>query len=131
VAALHPSEKDVILMSWMSERLVVLCWALGKLEHLPEPDEQCDNAALQSILPPFAEIGVSDFINGAALRTDRELMAMADTTLHLHWVARDAKLNGTQPRVPVDIEVIQERHHAINWVIGYDGAEWDEVASDT
>jgi hypothetical protein len=31
----------------------------------------------------------------------------------------------------VDIEIIQERHHAINWVIGYEGLSWDEVTTDT
>jgi hypothetical protein len=33
--------------------------------------------------------------------------------------------------MPVDLEIVQERHHAINWVIGYDGAPWDEVTTDT
>jgi hypothetical protein len=31
----------------------------------------------------------------------------------------------------VNIEIIQERHRAINWVNGYDSAPWDEVTSDT
>ncbi len=131
VAAPHPSGNDVILTSWLSERLVVLCWALGLLERLPEPGEQSDNSVLQGILPPFAETEVSDFITSAKLRADRELVAMADTILHLHGAARCAKLNGTPPHVPVDIEIIQERHLAINWVIGYDSAEWDEVTADT
>jgi hypothetical protein len=31
----------------------------------------------------------------------------------------------------IDIEIVQERHHAINWVTGYDGLPWDEVTTDT
>ena len=31
----------------------------------------------------------------------------------------------------VHTEDKQERHHAINWVIGYDGLAWDDVTTDT
>lgn len=56
---------------------------------------------------------------------------MADRLMTLHGEARRAKLANAPPRTPVDIEIIQERHHAINWVIGYDSAPWDEVTADT
>jgi hypothetical protein len=31
----------------------------------------------------------------------------------------------------IDIEIVQERHHAINWITEYDGLPWDEVTTDT
>jgi hypothetical protein len=126
-----PSEKQRINASWLSERLVVLCWALRQIQGLPAPDEQCDPVAFQDILPPFAEVKAPDFIAKAALRPGQELIEMADRMLRHHWEARNEKLTGTPPRTPVNIEIIQERHHAINWVIGYEGLAWDEVTTDT
>jgi hypothetical protein len=131
IEASSPTERQIIDAGWRSEALVVLCWALGQVTALPGPAEQCDTAVFEPILPPFAEISPDDFIAGATLRPDDELLAMADAILALHWEARNAKLKGTAPRVPVDGSIIQERHHAINWVIGYDGAPWDDVTTDT
>jgi NADPH-dependent 2,4-dienoyl-CoA reductase/sulfur reductase-like enzyme len=56
---------------------------------------------------------------------------MADETMRLHWEARNAQIKGRPAALNVDLEIIQERHHAINWVIGYDALDWDEVTTDT
>jgi hypothetical protein len=29
------------------------------------------------------------------------------------------------------LEIVQERHYAINWITGYGGLPWDEVTTDT
>ena len=58
-------------------------------------------------------------------------MQMADDLLEQHWKARDARLFGRPQPTDIDIEIVQERHHAINWIIGYDGLPWDEVTTDT
>jgi hypothetical protein len=126
-----PSRKQVTNAGWLAERLIMLLWALGAVEHLPEANVECDTAVFQKLLPPFVPISVTDFVAAARLRPDVELTAMADATLKLHWEVRDARRRGGTPRIPVDMEVIQERHHAINWVIGYDGLPWDEVTTDT
>jgi hypothetical protein len=131
IEAEAPSEKQIVDAGWMSERLIVLCWALRVVQELPSPDEQCDTGVFQRLLPPFAEVSVEDFIRQAVLRDDRALVAMADQLMTLHGEARRARAKNVSPRTPVDIEIIQERHHAINWVIGYDGASWDEVTADT
>ena len=131
MGASPPTEQQVVNAGWLAERLVVLCWALGEIDELPQPDEQCDTGLFQLILPPFADVGVSEFIARARLRSEGLLIAMADKMLALHGDARNAKLSGAAPRTPVDIEIVQERHHAINWIIGYDGSPWDEVTTDT
>jgi hypothetical protein len=130
IDASPPSRKQIINASWWSERLVVLLWALGQIEEIPEANQQCDTAEFQAVLPPFAELTVPAFIGRSKLRSDAELIGMADNLLDLHWQARDAKLNG-RASPTVDIEIVQERHHAINWVVGYDSAPWDEVTTDT
>jgi hypothetical protein len=131
IATPSPSDQETIDAGWLSERLIVLCWALSKLGELPNPDEQCDTGFFHEILPPFADVDTSSFIAGAKLRPDGDLIAKADEILRQHWEARNAKLTGELPPIPVNIGIVQERHHAINWVIGYDGLLWDEVTTDT
>jgi hypothetical protein len=126
-----PSLKQVVDATWLSERLVVLAWALGHVSELPDGDEQCDPSIFQESLPPFSGSDVREFIAGSAVRPKAELIVIADEILNLHWEARDAKINSRKPRMPVNLEIIQERHHAINWIIGYDGLPWDEVTTDT
>ena len=126
-----PSQEQIINASWLCERLIVIVWALGALEQLPLPNEQCDTASFLTILPPYAPISVSDFVTSAQLRHSSILIEMADEMLSLHWEARDAMLKGLNTSPSIDIGIIQERHHAINWLIGYDGLDWDEVTTDT
>lgn len=131
LSAEQPTNKQIIDASWKSEELIVLLWALVKVERLPAPNEQCDTALFHRLLPPFADVTVSSFISSASRRSDQELIDMADQLMDLHWQARDARRRKNVMPPALDIEVIQERHHAINWVIGCDGAPWDEVTTDT
>lgn len=131
LTAEQPTRKQKIEFSWQSERLVMLLWALGLVDILPADDEQCDTSVFQQILPPFTDATTGDFIAQASLRPWSQLVAEQERCVYAHWQARDSNVNGTSPKSPVDIEIIQERHHAINWVIGYEGQEWDRVTTDT
>ncbi|WP_296615227.1 DUF4272 domain-containing protein [Sphingomonas sp.] len=126
-----PTHQQLVNASWLSERLVMIVWTLGQLDQLPAPDEQCDLSVFQDVLPPFADVTVPEFVATARLRSPAELIAMADETMGLHWAARDAQINERPREQNVDLEIIQERHHAINWVIGYGALDWDEVTTDT
>jgi hypothetical protein len=130
VSAHHPTEKQRINASWWSEALIVLLWSIKKVEALPSPNEQCNTSLFQELLPPFANVATAELISSATRRSEDELLDMADTLLDLHWKARDAKIH-SRDCPSVDIEIIQERHRAINWIIGYDGLPWDEVTTDT
>lgn len=131
VTASTPTERQTVNASWRSEALLMLLWALGTIEKLPGLAEQRDTGAFQTILPPFAEVSVSQFVGAARRRTDEELLEMADTVMNSHWEARDARIHSRPMPTHLDIGIVQERHHAINWVIGYDGLPWDEVTTDT
>jgi hypothetical protein len=117
--------------SWQSERLVVLLWALGKFASLPSSATQCDTAVFREVLPPYVTTSAADIVRSAKLLDDDTLLQMADKLLDDHWQARDASLNGRKSPDGIDIEIVQERHHAINWIIGYEGLPWDEVTTDT
>jgi len=126
-----PSRQQIVHASWLSERLIMILWALGAVDELPSPDEQCDTLVFQEILPPYSATSVADFLGSARLRSEPELIAMAEDTRALHWEATDAEIKARPAQPRVDIEVIRERHHAINWIIGHDGADWDDVTTGT
>jgi hypothetical protein len=125
-----PTEKQIIDASWRSEALVVLLWSLGLVEKLPTATELVEPASFQTSLPPFSTTSAKAFVESSHRRSDHELLEMGEELLNLHWEARDAAIN-SRASPTVNIEIIQERHHAINWVLGYDGASWDEVPTDT
>jgi hypothetical protein len=125
-----PSERQLIDATWNSERLIVLLWALG-LADMPEADAPCDPSLLQELLPPYAEASVEAFVGSARLKPEPDLLAMAHHLRDLHAEARHARLDGREPRSRVHEGIVQERHHAINWVIGHEGLAWDEVTTDT
>jgi len=126
-----PTERRAINASWRSEALLMLLWSIGVVEELPGLAEQCDAGKFQELLPPFAAISVNEFLAIAQRRSDDELLDMAEALLNSHWEARDARIHNKPMPANLNIGIIQERHHAINWVIGYDGLSWDEVTTDT
>jgi hypothetical protein len=128
-----PSTKRVLNMSWHSERLIVLLWALCKVEDLPSSAEQCSIRVLEELLPPYGDQSLVQFRESARLRSKNELFDAAVQIQALHAVARQRAIKTEYRKMegPVDIEVIQERHRAINWLVGYSGQSWDEITADT
>lgn len=63
----NPPRRAHINFGWQSERLIVLLWALGKIEELPDSATQCDTSVFKSILPPFARTSTRTFIAQASL----------------------------------------------------------------
>ena len=131
VSTTELTSQQSINASWRSEALLMLLWALSKIDLLPAPNKQCDPAYFQEVLPPYSGETAHEFVAAARRRSDDQLITMADDVLRLHWAARDARINGRPIPENLDIGILQERHHAINWVIGYDGAPWDEITTDT
>ena len=127
----NPPRKAHINFGWQSERLIVLLWALGKIQELPDSATQCDTRVFKTIFPPFARTSTRAFIAQASLIDEDSLWKQADVYLEDHWKARDAELHERSMPPGIDIEIVQERHHAINWITGYDGLPWDEVTTDT
>lgn len=127
----NPPRKAHINFGWQSERLIVLLWALGMIEELSDSATQCDTSVFKSVLPPFARTSTRAFIAQATLIGEDRLWNQAELYLEDHWKARDAQLHERPMPAGIDIEIVQERHHAINWITGYEGLPWDEVTTDT
>lgn len=141
-----PTQQQRVNATWRAEALFPLLWSLGLIPELPSPQQLCDLQVIQRVLPPLFE-PVADFISSAQLRSDSEIQAANEEVYQIHWRVRDARLRG-QPtlsgklaRMPhedcdppvesYDAGVVQERHHALNWLIGYCGQDWDDISTDT
>lgn len=127
----NPPRQAHVNFGWQSERLTVLLWALGKIQELPDSATECDTSIFNSTLPPFTKTSASAFIAQAALIDEDRLWEQSELYLEEHWRARDARLHERSMPPGINIEIVQERHHAINWITGYGGLPWDEVTTDT
>ena len=125
----YPSEQDRIQFSWRYEAYWILLWALNYIEDLGRPDEVCDVPRAVSVM---VDRDADEFIRDAKLRRLEEILDATDLIYRYHWACRDASLNGRTSPARLNPSVVLERHHALNWLVGYgDNADWDDVTTDT
>ena len=125
-----PERAQTIAATWRAEALFPLIWALGGFQKLPPPTGQCDLSVIMAALPPLLA-STAQFISQAVLRESGEIMEANEDVYQANWAVRDAKINNKPIPNGSDPEVIEERHHALNWLIGYGNQDWDDVATDT
>lgn len=124
----NPSREEIIDFTWQYEALFLLEWALGMTTDLPLPDKICDVSwTAKAILQNKSEV----WIRQAKLRSAAEILDALDLTYRLHWHVREARRTQQSPAGNLDAGVLQERHHALNWLIHFENAEWDEVDTPT
>ena len=122
-----PTQNDKIKFAWRYEGLEVLLWALGYNAQLPPPNVICDvKKDTKTIVGNRAAL----LAKNARPRSISEILDMADYYYRLHWGAIELRLKNKKNSA-IDEEIIEERHRALNWLIRYMGAEWDDVTTDT
>jgi hypothetical protein len=123
-----PDQKTTIQFAWRYEALFLLQWTLGLFEELPFPSAICD-------VPKVGKMAIdcnkAEFIQAAKLRSVGEILDALDLHLRLHWAARQARLDKREPPAKLDEGVIMERHHALNWLVRFEGKDWDDVDTPT
>lgn len=124
------TQQQYVNATWRAEALLPLLWALGRIEQMPPPVELCDAELLQDAMPPLFET-VGEWLAFARLRDRDKIWAANEEIYQAHWKVRDAQLNHRSIPNGYSPEIVQERHHALNWLIGYMGQDWDEVTTDT
>lgn len=125
----EPSEHDRIQFTWRYEGYWVLLWALSYIEELGRPDQICDVPRAVQIM---VERTAQEFIRDAKLRNASEILDATGLIYRYDWACVDARVNGRPAPAGLDAGVVVERHHALNWLVGYaDKAEWDDVSTDT
>jgi hypothetical protein len=124
-----PSDRDRIQFTWRYECYWVLLWALNYADELGRPDRICDVPRAVSVM---VERTAEEFIRGARLRSTSEILDATDLIYRYDWACVDAWLKGKSAPASLDAGVVIERHHALNWLVGYpDNADWDDVSADT
>lgn len=123
-----PSQHDRIQFTWRHEAAWTLLWALGFVDELGKPAQICD---VEFAARTMAERTSSEFIEDAELRPISEILDQADLIYRYHWAVRNARIKGRQVPAGLDPGVTKERHHALNWLIGYQEQAWDDVTTDT
>lgn len=126
--AATPTTQRIADFAWRYEALALLQWSLGLVDRLPLPDAICD-------VPQTARLALDHhdeaFIAAARLRPVTALLDALDLHLRLHWAVRQARLDPSEPPAGLNPGVISERHHALNWLVGFEDKPWDEVDTPT
>ena len=125
IRALKPDRNDQIQFNWRYEAAWVLAWALRWIDGPLDPRKGADVPLLSGIVhdePDLARRG---------LRPLGEILDEADLIYRYHWAAREARLRGKPLPPGLTEDVVSEWHHALNWLIGYQGQAGDEVTTDT
>lgn len=122
----EPTLRDQAQFSWRHEAAWVLFWALGHVDgHLGAPRNTCDVDAMTDVV-----INLLDLDSHGA-RSANDILNEADLAYRYHWAVRQAGIDGKDPPADLDPGVVLERHYALNWLIRYNDADWDDVTTDT
>ena len=122
-----PSQQDRIQFTWRYEAAWTLLWALGFVAELGKPVEVCD---VKFAVGTMIETTTSQFIENSELRPIADILDQADLIYRYHWAVRNARIKGQQTPAALDPGVTEERHYALNWLVGTAQA-WDHVTTDT
>jgi hypothetical protein len=125
-----PSQQDLLNFTWRYEALFTLLWALGWAETLPFPADICNVPWISQTMRDRLESD-TNLLDNATIRPTSEILDALDLHLRLHWATTDARVNKKFTVEGVEPGVIQERHHALNWLIRFEEAEWDDVTTPT
>lgn len=123
-----PNQPDRIKFSWRYECAWVLLWSLGYVETLAKPEGICDVPKLVGILK---DRDTAQFIKDAKLRPFDQILDQADLIYRYHWATTEARVKSRPAPAKLEGGVVQERHYALNWLIGYMDQEWDDISTDT
>ena len=124
------NDRERIAFSWKSECVWLLLWAAGKVKR-SLPTEACSVQEMLTKIPDF-DSNTSLFIKSVELRTKKEILDLSDFLYRAHWATRQNSIDGSFEIGKLNPDVVQEWHHAVNWLTCYDGIDdWDEVTTDT
>jgi Domain of unknown function (DUF4272) len=111
---------------WRYESLNLLNWALGLSNELAFPAQICDvPLTMQRAVRTALDVATPE------LRPTAQLLDALDLHYRLHWAVRDAQLKHRDVPGGLEPGVVFERHYALNWLICFENAAWDEVDTPT
>lgn len=132
-----PPHQDVVHFSWSGEAAWPLFWALGFVDRLDRPISVVGERDLPQAVHAVQDYGAQPYIDSARLRSLDEVLHETDLIYRYHWAVREAWLRGHKMPAGLDPGVVEERHHALNWLAvpcdeqPDEWPEWDEVDTST
>lgn len=123
-----PDESQIDYFNWRYEGMFALQWALCLVPRLPEPTKTCDVETLTRIMVETPE---NELMAKARLRFPSAILDALDLHFRLHWAIRQAEIDGRRPPGGLDAGVVLERHRALNWLVRFENADWDDVDTPT
>jgi hypothetical protein len=123
-----PSQQEVTQFLWRYEAILVLQWALGLQDALPFADTICDVSAISRTA---IERGTEGLRKQPAMRPASEVLDALDLHYRMHWATRQALLKKFAAPGDLSDGVLQERHHALNWLVRFEDRDWDDVDTPT
>jgi hypothetical protein len=122
-----PSEADRVAFSWRHEAACALLWAVGKVEALGRPAQECGAEPVRTILKQDR----ASFLAGAKLRPVPEVLDQADLIYRYRWALVDQQVGGKPVPAWLSDDIAMERHHAFNWLVQNPGDPWDDISLET
>ena len=132
-----PPHQDVVHFSWSGEAAWPLFWALGFVDRLDRPITVVGERDLPHAVHAVQDHGAQPYIDSARLRALDEVLDQIDLIYRYHWAVREAWLRGHKMPAGLDPGVVEERHHALNWLAvpkdeqPDEWPDWDEVDTST
>jgi hypothetical protein len=123
------SREQKFAATWRIEALVPLLWAIERIPVFGSPTALCDESVVQAALPALYS-PVSQFIAGSRIRNRESIWDAHESIYQIHWTIRDAQLNEKPIPNGYNEEIVNEWHHALNWLITTN-QEWDDITTDT
>ena len=121
-------EQDRVPFVWRYESAWTLLWALGYIEELTKPTGICD---VPRAVRCMQERSPAQFIAQSNLRPISEILEQADRIYRYDWAVVNARMGGAPAPAQLEPGVVWERHYALNWLIGYQNQNWDDITTDT
>lgn len=125
---LEPDQFDRTQFIWRYEAAWTLLWALGYVAELSQPTDICD---VPSAVTFMQERSREEFISESKLRSKEKILDQTDLIFRYHWAVVEKRLNNRLIPENIDSSVVLERHYALNWLVNFGGADWDNVSTDT
>ncbi|WP_262919228.1 DUF4272 domain-containing protein [Niabella hibiscisoli] len=123
------TRQEEVNISWRTEAIWLLLWAIHKVENLALPTHEIEPNDIFERLPEFLS-DPSGFIREAMVRPTSAILDMSDLVYRLHWAAKNADLNNEPMPGGLKLSIVMERHYAINWLTFY-ADDWDDITLDT
>jgi hypothetical protein len=119
--------EEFSIARWRYESAWALLWALGILEPMQRPDK---TAEIPQMIRLITGRSAESFRADSQLRSVAEILDRTDLVYRYHAAVYFAEAEGADAPTNLLAGVVHERHHALNWLIGYKGQDWDEVTTE-